>query len=48
MKAIVQDTYGPVDVLELGEIDRPVPADDEVLVHKSTYGESSQVRRVSQ
>lgn len=32
MKAIAQDKYGSPDVLELREIDRPVPADDEVLV----------------
>ncbi|MHC4818167.1 MAG: NAD(P)-dependent alcohol dehydrogenase [Planctomycetota bacterium] len=33
MKAIVQSTYGsPENVLELRDIDRPVPKDDEVLV----------------
>lgn len=32
MKAIVQDKYGPPDVLHVGEIDKPVPEDDEVLV----------------
>jgi NADPH:quinone reductase-like Zn-dependent oxidoreductase len=32
MKAIVQDRYGSPDVLELEELDRPVPKDDEVLV----------------
>ncbi|GAB3469921.1 NAD(P)-dependent alcohol dehydrogenase [Actinophytocola sediminis] len=32
MKAIVQERYGSADVLELRDIDRPVPADDEVLV----------------
>jgi NADPH:quinone reductase-like Zn-dependent oxidoreductase len=32
MKAIVQDRYGPSDVLELREVDQPVPADNEVLV----------------
>ncbi|MPZ80133.1 MAG: zinc-binding dehydrogenase [Actinophytocola sp.] len=32
MKAIVQDRYGPPDVLELREVAKPVPADDEVLV----------------
>lgn len=32
MKAIVQDAYGTADLLELREIGRPVPRDDEVLV----------------
>ncbi len=32
MKAIVQDKYGSPDVLHVGEIDKPVPKDDEVLV----------------
>lgn len=32
MKAIVQDTYGSPDVLELRDIDRPVAGDNELLV----------------
>lgn len=32
MKAIVQDRYGSPDVLRLMEVDRPAPADGEVLV----------------
>ena len=32
MKAVVYDRYGPAEVLRLEEVDRPVPADDEVLV----------------
>ena len=32
MKAIVHHKYGSADVLELSEIDKPVPADDEILV----------------
>lgn len=38
MQAIVQDSYGSPDVLELREIDRPVPADDEVLVRVHAAG----------
>ena len=38
MKAIVQDTYGPSDVLELREIDKPLAADDEVLVRVHAAG----------
>src|SRR5207245_7811255 len=32
MKAIVQDIYGPPDVLQLKEVDKPLIADDEALV----------------
>ncbi len=32
MKAIVHERYGPPDVLELREVDKPVVGDDEVLV----------------
>jgi NADPH:quinone reductase-like Zn-dependent oxidoreductase len=32
MNAAVRDRYGPPDVVELREIDKPKPADDEVLV----------------
>ena len=38
MQAIVQDTYGSPDVLELREIDRPAPKDDEVLVRVHAAG----------
>jgi len=38
MKAIVQDTYGSADVLELRDIDRPGIADDEVLVRVHAAG----------
>lgn len=38
MKAIVQDTYGPVEVLELRDIDRPQVADDEVLIRVRAAG----------
>jgi NADPH:quinone reductase-like Zn-dependent oxidoreductase len=32
MKAAVRDRFGPPDVVELREVEKPVPADDEVLV----------------
>jgi NADPH:quinone reductase-like Zn-dependent oxidoreductase len=38
MKAIVQDRYGPPDVLELREIDVPQIGDDEVLVRVRAAG----------
>jgi NADPH:quinone reductase-like Zn-dependent oxidoreductase len=38
MKAIVQDTYGSTDVLELKDIDKPVPKDNEVLLRVHAAG----------
>jgi len=38
MKAIVQDTYGSADVLELRDIERPEVEDDEVLVRVHAAG----------
>ena len=38
MKAIVQDAYGPADVLELRDIDKPEIGDDEVLVRVHAAG----------
>jgi hypothetical protein len=38
MKATVQDTYGSTDVLELRDIDKPVPTDNEVLVRVHAAG----------
>jgi NADPH:quinone reductase-like Zn-dependent oxidoreductase len=38
MQAIVQDTYGSTDVLELRDIDRPEPSADEVLVRVRAAG----------
>jgi len=32
MKAAVRDRFGPPDVVEVREIEKPTPADDEVLV----------------
>ena len=38
MKAITQDTYGSVDVLELRDVDAPVPGDDDVLIQVRAAG----------
>jgi NADPH:quinone reductase-like Zn-dependent oxidoreductase len=38
MKAIVQDAYGSADVLELRDIPKPVPKDNEVLVRVHAAG----------
>jgi hypothetical protein len=38
MKAIVQETYGSPDVLQLREIDTPDVGDDEVLVQVHAAG----------
>lgn len=38
MKAIVQDRYGPPDVLRLTELDQPVPGQDRVLVRVHAAG----------
>ncbi len=33
MRAITYAQYGPPDVLRLADVARPVPKDDEVLIH---------------
>jgi NADPH:quinone reductase-like Zn-dependent oxidoreductase len=38
MRAVVQDAYGPAEVLQLREIAKPVPADGEVLVRVHAAG----------
>lgn len=38
MKAIVQDVYGPAEVLELRDVDKPVAGDDDVLVRVRAAG----------
>jgi 2-desacetyl-2-hydroxyethyl bacteriochlorophyllide A dehydrogenase len=38
MKAIVQDVYGPPDILQLRDIDTPVVGDDDVLVRVQAAG----------
>src|SRR5215218_3454170 len=50
MKAVVHDRYGPPEVLRVGEVERPMPKEDEVLVrvHASTVtrGDTMGVRGV--
>jgi NADPH:quinone reductase-like Zn-dependent oxidoreductase len=38
MKAIVQDRYGDVDVLEFRDIDQPMPKDNQVLIQVHAAG----------
>ena len=42
MRAVVQDRYGPPDVLRIAEVERPTPGDDELLirVHASTVSQT--------
>jgi NADPH:quinone reductase-like Zn-dependent oxidoreductase len=48
MRAVLQDRYGPPDVLRVDDVEQPVPKDDEVLVrvHASTVtrGDAMRVR----
>jgi NADPH:quinone reductase-like Zn-dependent oxidoreductase len=50
VRAVVQDLYGPPEILRVADVDTPVPADDEVLVrvHASTVtrGDAMGVRGV--
>ena len=46
MRAVVFDRYGPPEVLQVGEVERPAPADDEVLVrvHAATVTRTDVMR----
>src|SRR6478752_8662575 len=50
MRAVIHDRYGPPEVLRVGEVERPVPKEGEVLVrvHASTVtrGDAMGVRSV--
>jgi NADPH:quinone reductase-like Zn-dependent oxidoreductase len=49
VKAGVWDRYGPPEVLRLGEVERPVPGDDEILVrvHATTVNRTDCHRRAA-
>ncbi len=49
MRAVVHDRYGPPEVLRLAEVERPVPAQDEVLVkvHATTVNRTDCHRRAA-
>jgi len=38
MKAIVQDSYGSANVLEHGEVEKPQPRDDDLLIRVHAVG----------
>src|SRR5512141_1343914 len=38
MRAVIQDVYGPAEVLELRDVDKPVPGQDEVLIRVRAAG----------
>jgi NADPH:quinone reductase-like Zn-dependent oxidoreductase len=46
MKAIVQDRYGGVEVLQVRDVDQPVPKDNQVLVRVHAAGLDRGVRHV--
>ncbi len=49
MKAVVHERYGPPDVLHLADVEKPVPAEDEILVriHATTVNRTDCHRRAA-
>jgi NADPH:quinone reductase-like Zn-dependent oxidoreductase len=49
MKAVVQDRYGPPEVLRVEDVERPMPKDDEVLIriHATTVTQTDTHLRVA-
>ena len=46
MKAVVYTKYGSPDVLQLKEVEKPLPKDDEILikVHAASIGKGSHLK----
>jgi NADPH:quinone reductase-like Zn-dependent oxidoreductase len=48
MRAVVHDRYGPPEVLHLEDVDRPLPKDDEVLIHATTVNRTDCALRAAE
>ena len=48
MKALIRDRYGPPDVLEVREVERPVPGEGEVLVRVVVVFDGTQSRMTNE